>query len=215
MAKLPKTSSGSPAFNFNDHITWPFFKRMMFMKDEFIGRKMTSSLEASTSSELEESFSQCHEPAEHLDERASPASTTPSSQMEIPATAGVSNQSWDSSEGSQSAKKPKRRRPASRESADFEERKLAVLEKVAATDELDVFASDIANDLRKIKCPLKLMQAKSQIRRIAEDFVMSELLPPAHVVTHTQTTPSVASPPQEHNINTQQYQQYQAYSQYN
>lgn len=43
-------------------------------------------------------------------------------------------------------------------------------------DQFDIFAADIANDLRNIKNPLKLMKAKASIRRIAEDYAMCELL---------------------------------------
>ena len=54
--------------------------------------------------------------------------------------------------------------------------------------EVDIFAADIANDLRKIKNPVLLMQAKSKIRRITEEFVLAELQS-----TSTTTTSGVAA----------------------
>ena len=160
MAKLPKTSSGLPAFSSSDHVTWPFFKRMMFMKDEFIGRKMTSRLNCreigatelpKVELHVEENCSQLYEPNEFYAGQSASSSALRTTSPHVETSSPVSNQSWDSSECRPSAKKLKRHRLTSSQS-EYEEKKLAMLERVVTTDELDVFASDIANDLRKIKC---------------------------------------------------------------
>ena len=43
VSSLPKTKSGAPAFEMASRITLPYFTMLLFMKDEFIGRTMTSS----------------------------------------------------------------------------------------------------------------------------------------------------------------------------
>ena len=44
-ASLPKTKSGQPSFEEATHVKWPFYHSMLFMKDQFIGRSMTSTLD--------------------------------------------------------------------------------------------------------------------------------------------------------------------------
>lgn len=161
--RLYPTSSGDPDFSATDHITWPFFKRLLFMKDEFIPGKWNSRVKyedcgASEASDAEEDFAQDDE--SEIQVNLSNLQSVPSNGQEI-----ANWDSWDGYSG-----KLKRRRP-NPEQFEYEQRPL-----LARTDELETFALDIANDLRKIKCPLKLMQAKSKIRRVAEEFAMSELL---------------------------------------
>ncbi|GFR58341.1 transcription factor Adf-1 [Elysia marginata] len=189
VAKLPKTSSGQPVFTSGEqYVTWPFFKSMLFMKDEFPWRKVAltscvkceeeSDDDASETAEIELDLSQLNH---QLEEQS--GSDNQSVSVRSPArnsTDAVSKRNGHYSGGrasKRSTKKLKRRRPVADWSGSETTRKSTALLNTARTDELDTFAADIANDLRKIKCPLKLMQAKSKIRRIAEDLAISELLP--------------------------------------
>ncbi|XP_035824277.1 uncharacterized protein LOC106011113 [Aplysia californica] len=188
VAKLPKTKYGLPAFESSDNITWPFFKRMLFMKNEFLGRKIVpSSLVEFDEVEDQEDASEA-EQMDNTDEEPgitytvselSPEQSTSSDTPQIPTTQDtcrVCDQSLNSSTATTNTHNKRRRLHNHSTDFDFEdERKPVVLDRVTTTDELDTFALDIANDLRKIKDPLKLMQAKAGIRRIAEEFVMNEL----------------------------------------
>ena len=56
-SKLPKTASGQPAFQSGEEIVrWQYYKPLLFMKDQFIGRQLSGSFhdnfDASTSRQI-------------------------------------------------------------------------------------------------------------------------------------------------------------------
>ncbi|GFO36492.1 transcription factor adf-1 [Plakobranchus ocellatus] len=191
VAKLPKTESGSPLFSASHEIRWPYFHRLLFMKDEFLGsRCATLNIECDDDSDdagglaLLGNYENLSgvQASEKIDSIQALLVKTEHENM-----SDVSNHSWDSRDDTR--KENKRKRGASHSNSnshshsqshssqpDFRQRNMTANGKVPAFDEFETFALDIANDLRKIKSPLQLMRIKAKIRRVTEEFVISELI---------------------------------------
>ena len=73
-AKLPKTKSGQPAFDKGETtVRWPFYKPLLLMRDQFVGRQMVSSMETEVPLEASAIYSD----AEESDDGASLTTDTP------------------------------------------------------------------------------------------------------------------------------------------
>jgi len=157
VAKLSKTKSGLPDFKSTHMITWPYFSQMLCMKDEFINTKKNQLY-----FEVDQSQSDDNETTD-----ISKESSVVDDSDELSSDQGACPCTHEGSASSQNrSQRNKRRHPQSSHKQ----------ETVRDTDEFDVFAFDIANDLKKINSQVNLLCAKSKIRRIVEEFVMSELL---------------------------------------
>lgn len=182
---LPKTKSGAPAFDKSSQITWAYFTKLLFMKDEFIGRKMTSShpgdAQCSGRDYDDKSFDDTNDQLEENDEedvveQALQASGIPSVGSRCPSEASTSS----ASAASQS--KRKRYKTACYDS--IEQEKLNLLKESFAIsrqkmeetkDPLEVFVMDLANDLKQIEDRRLLIQTKLELKQVTSKALLKQI----------------------------------------
>lgn len=165
---LPKTKSGQPAFDSHESIVrWPFYKAMLFMRDQFVGRQMDGSFHSSNPSPVS--------PSLIPDDEESECSAGPSHQEPVGA---------DKVEPEPPAKKAKIKTPYKKhqiteEFLSLEKEKIANIKKnfeqTSEDDEWTRFTGSLCCDLRKIKDPYLIMRVKTEMTRVVNDVVLQQL----------------------------------------
>lgn len=173
LSKLPKTNTGSPDFSDISTITWPHFKRLLFMKNEFTSRPVADQrqlqmdhTDLADDSAILEAEDDVNDDL-HSNSSVSPDSIPDYKPVLIPA---AKKRSHDETQ---------------KHLLDLEKQKLDCLfgivsdsettERVKTKDDLYYFALDIVGDLRSIQDPMIKIQTKSKIRRVVEEAVMQDL----------------------------------------
>ena len=180
---LPKTKSGAPDFAMAAHITWPNFTKLLFMKEEFTGRKISSCPEyAPNTGENCDSQS-----FDDIDKQQSEEDLM----QRIPeASAMVSDESkcqiWTSTASTTRDERSRLKRKRSiKECYDnVEQEKLKLLKESfeiskqkmeEKKDPLAVFAMDLVNDLKQIEDRKILVQTKLELKQITTKALLKQL----------------------------------------
>lgn len=173
-AKLPKTKSGQPAFEIGETVVrLPYYKPLLFMRDQFVGRAMVGNVECETAPQSVTSIS---------DE----SNDGPDSMMV--ASESTLERSWEGSTPAAEAdanpvtrkNTPRRKRQTlDEEFLAIEKEKMINFKKAIETqemkDEWDLFSSSMCCDLRKLKDPLIIMRVKANINKCVNDAVLDQL----------------------------------------
>lgn len=166
--KLPKTKSGQPAFESGEMIVrWPYYKPLLFMRDQFVGRDMVGNVECTNPSQCMDNTAD-----ESLDGTESIVSqlTEPSTTSEV-----------DQSKKNKIAPKPKRQKldeeflAIEREKIDSLKKALVIDGTTKTQDEWDTFSQCICSDLCKLKDPVIILRAKASINKIVNDSVLEQI----------------------------------------
>ena len=184
VSSLPKTKSGAPAFDKSSQVTWPYFTKLLFMKDEFVGRRMKSSYPED--SERFENYDCSHSPHvieimdEDILEEAHEASGIRETERSCPSRQSESSADNIVSIGNSASA---RKKPKKMYGDNIEEKKLSLLKESIAIskkkmeetkDPLDVFAMDMANDLKLIKNRKILIETKMELQRIIGNALLKD-----------------------------------------
>ena len=165
--KLPKTSSGQPAFEIGEQtIKWPFYQAMLFMRDQFVGRDMNSSFQDSASQ-------QSSSLADLIDdeETGSP-------------TANVQEPQKRTRKEMNAGAKPvvSKKARQTEQLLDIEREKLQSIKNMLEgerennkpEDEWSSFVHYLVHDLRKVKHPQLVMSLKHKINNIVGECVLQQ-----------------------------------------
>lgn len=170
-SNLPKTSSGQPAFERGEEIVrWQYFKPLLFMKDQFVGRKMCSSLleNASENDNVSVASAEGDDDVEEDVDDGRPTSViediTPTRKRTSPNTIMLPKTS----------KKAK----TAEQFLMLEREKLDSLKKVVGASEKDewrAYVDSLVHDLRQVKNPYLKVSMKNSISRIVGDTILQQL----------------------------------------
>ena len=164
--KLPRAKGGQPDFEAAEqHVRWPFYKSMLFMADEFLGKETSSGTFSHDLQTLkEESLSSMGQESDG---------------------ASLLSMSLDILDQEPSITDPHQREPPPKKSRTTEDfasldrinslKTLLASEKNETTDEWQTFCEAIAFDLRKLEDDFLIMRAKSDIYTIVNNAVLEQL----------------------------------------
>lgn len=166
-SRLPKTKSGQTAFEKGEAtVCWAYYKPMLFMKDQFVGRSMISNVEGDL-------MSQSVLSDDSMDGSEATRTSTP-----------VSEQSSEAS----SSRNQKKKAPPKYNRQKLEEEFLAIerekmdnmktalqMKPEQPTDEWDKFSASINCDLRKLKDPFIILRVKADIHKEVNNAVLEQL----------------------------------------
>lgn len=164
---LPKTKSGQPAFDTHENtVRWPFYKAMLFMKEQFIGREMDGSFHSCNVSPVPTSLISD-------DERSECSVVSP----QEPVAVDITEREPPTKKGKPQTASAKHR--MTEEFLSLEKEKIAnirkMFEKTSEDDEWSKFTGSLCCDLRKIKDPYLIMRVKTEMTRVVNDIVMQQL----------------------------------------
>ncbi|GFR81619.1 hypothetical protein ElyMa_000608300, partial [Elysia marginata] len=178
-AKLPKTKSGQSAFDKGETtVRWPFYKPLLFMRDQFVGRPMVSNVET----EVLLGASAIYSDAEESDDGASLTTDTPTTTQPSTSTEAMTEKP-PAKKVMKVKHKSSHRQVLEEELLSIEREKMNSMKKAIEVqqaqqeqDEWDQFTSAICCDLQKLKDPVLIMQAKINITRDVSEVVMEQLM---------------------------------------
>lgn len=178
--KLPKTASGQPAFEKGENIVrWQFYKAMLFMKDQFVGREMQGAFHdrSSASASVEEIAA-----VNDGDEATTSGCFVDVMKREESAeTEPYSNGPTERAQPEISSDRPTKRTRLDDEFLKLEREQLFNLKTILSgsqeprEDEWSAFCEAISHDLRKLKDIGLVMKAKADIRRVVTEAVWCQL----------------------------------------
>lgn len=173
-SKLPKTSSGYPAFEKGEYIVrWPFYRAMLFMKDQFIGKEVQWPTQDSMIDEVpmmdSDTSADQHYPI--LMPSVTKFSFSPEYQPACvdPIKKKLENDIPDVP--SRAAKRPH----FTEEFLDAERVTPPNFGRSQPHDEWAAFCDAIACDLRKLKDPFLINKTKSDLYRVVNEAVYCQL----------------------------------------
>lgn len=181
VSSLPKTKSGAPAFEMASRITLPYFTMLLFMKDEFIGRTMTSSCPGNAQCTEEDNDNHNLDDDNQNEETDLLQRTMEESGLIAAESRCPSRESASSSSGGTA---PKRRKSNKTCSDTIEQAKLEMLrdsleisrkKMEEKKDPLEVFAMDLANDLKQIEDKRLLVQTKLELKQLTSKALLKQM----------------------------------------
>lgn len=167
-AKLPKTRSGQPAFETGETVVrWPYYKPLLFMRDQFLGRAMIGNVECETAPQSVASISE--------ESNDGPESMMVASESTLE---GSTTAEADANPVTRKNTPRRKRQRLDEEFLAIEKEKMINFKKAIETqemkDEWDLFSSSMCCDLRKLKDPLIIMRVKANINKCVNDAVLDQ-----------------------------------------
>lgn len=160
--KLPKTSSGQPAFDKHEEfVRWPYYKPMLFMKDQFIGRDLHGSFHDDITVEPTVVGSDASE--DQALESSTPHASSSGLNRETDCIIRKSKKARLNEEFLQIEREKMRNLQA------------FITKSNESSDEWTTFCSAISHDLRKLTDPMLMLRTKATINAVINNAVLQQL----------------------------------------